>query len=218
MQTKKQMISFINSFELYPTMNSWNGSYGYSYNVKIHHLPFTSRQCDVLYEAINTDGFYSQLEDTIREWEEDMKKHGTHSEKKEIRINVEGKTEKERKSLQKLYEKNGYTFDRCGTTVMTLWKQVDSPLFIAGFNGRMGGHLVLYRWNGHNHCGTGYSHSKEELEEMTKEEVKEIYDVLKDFEKLYNSLLAQCKDIADNMEVKDEDYTITKTRKVLTKK
>ena len=218
MKTKKENIAFILSFDKYPTMNSWNNVYGYSFCVKIHSLPLSSKQKDNLYNVISADDtlYHESNADIICEWrEEKMKKYGTHAKKKEITLNVENKTAEEIAEKRAYYESLGFAYDRHGTKEMIMHKKVQSPVFDAGFNGRSGGHLVLYRWNGHNYCGTGFAHGAEDLNAMNAEEVKEIADILKDFTALYDILLNNARWYADNASVEDEECTETKTRKVI---
>ena len=212
------MTDFILGFKTYPTMNSWNNANGYSYNVKIHSLPLKSGEKDALYDMLSADGFYDSFNDIIEDWQASMKKYGTYSYKKEITPNVEGKSKKHIAAIRKAWETSGYTFDRCGTARLSLWKMIDKPIFEAGFNGRSGGHLVLYKWNGHNMAGTGWNHDKEELEDMSAEDVRYVYNVLKDFERLYTRLLNCARYMAKNYKVEEEEYTVTKTRNVLADK
>jgi hypothetical protein len=178
--TKAQMIKFITGFEKYPTMNSWNHSNGYSYNVKIHNLPLTKDEREAAYTMLNTDEFYENINEVVDEWGNEMKKYGTHSNP------VDKRDVKE-----------------------------EEPNFTAGFNGRSSGHLVLYRWNGHNYAGSGWSYDEDEFKEMSIDEVKYIYDILKEFEALYNQLIGCVKSLVRDYKVEDETYTIEKTRKVL---
>ena len=217
MKTKKAMMEYISDFEKYPTMNSWNGSYGYSRNVKIHNLPLTSAQRTKIYEAMESEDFFTEIGFTLNDLNTvHFEKHGTYTEKKEIRSNIEGMTAQEVQKRREALEKSGYTYDRHGTSIMTMWKNVQTPIFSAGFNGRSGGHLVLYKWNGHNMAGTGWSHDKAELEEMSRDEVRDIYDILVSFQAVHDGLLDQVRYIADNSTIEDETYTTTHSRKVLT--
>jgi hypothetical protein len=218
MKTKKKMIDFILSFGKYPTMNSWNGRYGYSYNVKIHSLPFSSEQKDKLYSMLESDGFYDDINTVVYDFDENMKTFGTHTEKKTLSVNIDGMSAKEIAKRRTQLEAQGYKYDRHGTTIMTMEKTVDVSDFTAGFNGRQGGHLVLYKWNGYNTAGTGWTHEEDELNEMSLEEVKRVYDILKKFEELYNNLIEQAKYLADNFTVEQEEYSVIKTRNVLKEK
>jgi hypothetical protein len=77
--TKEEMIEFINSFEKYHCE-------GYSYNVKIYHLPITREQREVLYDALETEEYFLDIQlalDALNE--EIMSTMGTHDEKRERR-------------------------------------------------------------------------------------------------------------------------------------
>lgn len=214
------MIDFITSFETYPTMNSWNQEYGYSYDVKIRNLDLTKEEKDKVYDMLDTEGFYDGLNMIIDDWEESEKvlSFGTFNDKNQISVNIENLSEKQIKEKRKSWEKNGYTYDRHGTKIMTMFKKVEKPIFSVGFNGRQSGHLVLYKWNGYNYSGSGWNYSKEELNEMNKEEVSFVYKVLKEFEKLHNNLLEEVKYLINNYEVKDEECQVIETKKILVEK
>lgn len=174
--TKKGMIKFITSFEKYPTMNSWNGAYGYSINAKIHSLPLQSHEKERLYEIVGDENlsreFYDVLSMYIQDWRyNNMDLFG--------QVLIENRTQ---------------------------------PRFDAAFNGRSGGHLVLYKWNGHNWSGTGWSHDEDELKEMSKEDVRYIYQVLKSFDRLFKDMVKMARTYAGT-EIEDATYTVTKTRK-----
>lgn len=209
------MIAYILGFEKYATMNSWNGSYGYSLNVKIPKLPLTQKQRDTIYEAMDTEDFYDGLSLAFEDANTLFSKHGTYAARKEIRVPVDGLTADEVTARREAWEKSGYTYDRHIYSVMVMFKNEERPIFAAGFNGMSGGHLVLYKWNGHNMCGTGWTHDEYDLNEMTKEEVAEVYSVLVTFRKVYEQLLDHVRYVADTCSVKEEEYTETKQRKVL---
>lgn len=216
--TKDAMIKFITSFEHYPTMNSWNGEYGYSINVKVYNLPLREHEKDKLHEIIAdvdlSSEFYNRTNDDIENWRYDnMDLFGYHTAKKEISVNVDRMTAKQITERRKSLENTGWAYDRHGTKIMTMWKMVKEVDFDAGFNGRNCGHLVLYKWNGHNYGGRGWTHDIEDLREMSKEDVRYIYKVLKAFEQLSKMLIETARDFSHE-EVGEEEYTITKTKKV----
>jgi len=212
---KKEMIDYLCSVEHYPTMNSWNNAYGYSFNVKIHRLPLTREEKDAVYPMTDSAEFYERLSDVIRDWREEMAVHGTFSEQRTLSVDIEGMGAETIAERRKILENAGWTYDRHGTTSMTMKKTVRTPVFDAGFNGRSGGHLVLYKWNGHNYCGEGWSYDRDELEDMKADEVKAIYKIVKDFSRLYDSLLAEVKYMASHMKAAEEEYSVPKTRTVL---
>ena len=217
--TKQSMIKYITSFELYPTMNSWNQSNGYSINMKVHNLPLRKAEKDKLYDIIGDESlsseFYQRLSDDIENWKYDrLELFGKHTIKKEKQLNIGTSTATQIKNTRKYWEQNGWNYDRQGTQIMTLWKMVEEPNFDAGFNGRSGGHLVLYKWNGHNFAGTGWNHDKEELEEMSKEDVRWIYKILQAFESLAEALTETAREFAsEEVEEIEQEYTVKKTIK-----
>lgn len=231
------MIKFITSFELYPTMNSWNQSNGYSINMKIHNLPLRSHEKDALYTIIGDEGlsseFYSRLDDDIENWRWENKellgtfrelkywegKGWLHSENKEdiktvkeiLKRNLDSES---RTKFENFMAGVKTSYGKNGTSVYGAFKEYREQIYFdAGFNGRSGGHLVLYRWNGHNFSGTGWNHDKEDLKAMNKEEVREIYKILRAFESLSDTLIETARAFSHE-EVEDEEYTIKKTRKV----
>lgn len=215
-KSKKRLISYITSIGTYPTMNSWNGSYGYSYNMKIYNLPVTQEQKNKLYELLDVEDIFDSVNLLIDTWQEMMfKKYGGYIKNEEYRFNIKEKTEEQIKEQIKKLENYSYKYDRHGTEILTMTKDVNKSYFEAGFNGRSGGYLVLYKYNGYNYTGTGWTHTAEELEEMNYSEVLEIYKILKDFEKLYLDIIEEAKYLADNAKIEEETYTVEKTRKVI---
>lgn len=78
----------------------------------------------------------------------------------------------------------------------------------AGFNGRSGGYLVLYQGgmkDGKPYCYPGRGTETEDVPD----------DVLLRFAQLANDIVATTIDMARNATIKDEQYTVTKTRKVI---
>ena len=186
MKTKKEMIAYLISVDTYPTMNSWNGSYGYSYNVKISSLPLSHDEKDKLYSILDDESlsmqFYDSLNFVIGEWEN--------------KINT-------------FFDVPRYDPMNHMATNEDKMKQ-----FTIGFNGRSGGHLVLYKWNGYNYGGGSWIFDKEELEEMTRDEVKEIYTIVRMFENCKNDLLTETKYFASReIETVTEDVTSEVTYK-----
>lgn len=78
----------------------------------------------------------------------------------------------------------------------------------AGFNGRSGGYLVLYQGgmkDGKPYCYPGRGIETEDVPD----------DVLLRFAQLANDIVATTIDMARNAIIKEEQYTVTKTRKVI---
>jgi hypothetical protein len=78
----------------------------------------------------------------------------------------------------------------------------------AGFNGRSGGYLVLYQGGLNN--GRPFSYPGRGIE---TEEVPE--NVLQSFKELAENIVSYTIDLAKNATIEEEQYTVTKTRKVI---
>lgn len=224
--TKKQMIDYITDFELYPTMNSWNNANGYSWNVKIHNLPLTSVQKDKMYEIISSDGlsneFYESCSDVIRTYEDEINNFYDEARYDPMQHITELYPEKRHKTrCDHCYQATWYDVGKpcqvCKKGTLQEIKYSESFLdhlryrqFEIAFNGRSGGHLVLYKWNGYNHTGTGWHYDRDELNEMSKDQVQRVYGVLKLFENCYMALVDLCQSYASQeIEEYSEERTIT---------
>ncbi|TEB04767.1 hypothetical protein Psch_03529 [Pelotomaculum schinkii] len=76
-------------------------------------------------------------------------------------------------------------------------------------NGRSGGYLVM-----ESHFRDGFPvKDKQELKEMRYDEVREIYNILKRFDRLYEDMVATLKYYC-SLPITEETYTVVKTRKV----
>lgn len=139
----------------YWTMNSWNGSESLAYNLKVYNVIDRKLQ-DKVYEMMNVDGFYDEINWLIQDFEYD------HD-----------------------YE----------------WQ--------AGFNGRSGGYLVLYK-GGKRPDGKIYSQPGLSID------VEDVpVKVRKDFRRLAINIVKHVEDMAKNCEVKEEEIQVTKTVKVI---
>jgi hypothetical protein len=175
----------------YSTMNSWNNSTAPAYNLKIHKVIPYNLQSKV-FELMECENFYDDINFMIHDFAEE---HNWN------------------------------------------WQ--------AGFNGRSGGYLVLYRGGRKtsehksicticgqrnftsigetgNKCGKCGSHARidrvmhEVYTECKGIDDKEVpMEVMKAFTKLANDIVSDTIDKAKHLEVEEETYTVTKTRKVM---
>ena len=180
----------------YYTMNSWNLSKAPAYNLKVYNVIDNKLQ-DKVFELMDTENFYDDINLLIADFGRE----------------------------------NGY-----------LWQ--------AGFNGRSGGYLVLYKgtcekkiifkeeefkkdngYNGRVHADNyGWKSYKEAKEQglLNKtilktgtyagkgiEDNEVPKEVLKKFRQLAIDIVKTAEYMAKNNKVEEEEYTITKTRKVL---
>lgn len=101
-----------------------------------------------------------------------------------------------------------------------------------GFNGRSGGYLVLYNEGNSKHIFDNYndvfvldSDNYEDFKEYLHDngislasysnDLKRMVELVQDFDKLCDDLVAECQFILDNYVVEDEEVTVTQKVKVL---
>ncbi len=82
-----------------------------------------------------------------------------------------------------------------------------------GANGRSGGYLVLYYNRTDNYADQTYD--EDELQEMDKWEVKDIYDLLKEFDKLKQIIKKEGEYLVKHYKVIEEEIPYTKMEKVM---
>lgn len=164
-------------------MNSWNGSYWYAQNVKIHNI-FKWDAQDKIYDLLlwdDADIYYDDINSMLKQWEnEEGVKFWYHTEDKEHMLSVATDMEKQKKMM----EDAGWTFERAGTERATYKKKnVRVSNYQIWFNGRSSGYLVLYKWNGYNYTGSGMYYDREDLRDMSISEVDDIYQILRSMDK-----------------------------------
>ena len=71
-RSKKAMVDFLSGHYRYNTMNSWNNSTSYANKVKIWDVIPSSLQ-DKVFEMMAVDDFYTDINDTLRDWGEENK-------------------------------------------------------------------------------------------------------------------------------------------------
>lgn len=68
MKTRKEMVEYLVNHFRYDTMNSWNRGTSYAANLKIHRVIPHNLQ-DKVFEMMDTDYFYSEINDFINQWD-----------------------------------------------------------------------------------------------------------------------------------------------------
>jgi len=61
LRSRKAMIRYLSEHFRYHTMNSWNNSTSYAHNMKVYNCGLDSEVVDNLYELMETQQFYDEL-------------------------------------------------------------------------------------------------------------------------------------------------------------
>lgn len=214
--TKKEMINYISSFELYPTINRSNQIYGYSINCKIYLLPLTDTQKEILFQIIIdedlSDDYYSHLDEIKKEYEDKINEFWKEAIRDPLQNVIDLYPDKRHKSKCNVcgvhsHHNPGfkcsadlYITGGCRGNLEAIEYSEDYlnwlkyRQFIIVFNGKSGGHLVLCKWNGYNYLNSSWNFDEVELNRMLKEEVERIYKVLCIFEDCFDGLLKASRD------------------------
>ena len=95
--------------------------------------------------------------------------------------------------------------------------------YTAGFNGRSDGYLVLYdtdvvdgKLQCRNRSVGDYTFDEYmDKDEFDMQDLRDKVKLVQEFDELCNRIIDECIYFAENYEVVEEEYTVTKTRKVL---
>ena len=66
---RKEMISYLSNHFRYFTANSWNKLTSYAVNLKIHELPIDLGLQNKLYDLINCENFYDEINNYIQDFD-----------------------------------------------------------------------------------------------------------------------------------------------------
>lgn len=69
-RNRQEMLEFLNNHFRYYTMNPWNRTTSWAHNMKIHTV-IPGEYQDKVFDLINTDDYFFEIESIIRNWEED---------------------------------------------------------------------------------------------------------------------------------------------------
>lgn len=205
-RSRKAMIDFLDSHFRYDTMNCWNPSTSYANNVKVHNLGLEYEQVMKLYDIMDCEGAYDRANELIWEFGRD------HDWQWQVRFNGRsggylvlyrgGWEPSEYKSFctvcgQKNYtavEKTGCKCGRCGRETRKNFKIPPKHIYtMPGQNVDM----------------------NEDFEEWSAEELRDRVQLVEEFDRLCDDIVAEAVWMSDNMAVEEEEIYIPSTRKVL---
>lgn len=207
LRSRKEMVDFLTSHFRYPTMNSWNNSTSYAHNVKIYKLELTSEQEDKLWEMIDTDEFYDEIQWSMDDFAAE------HNYEWQVGFNGRGGGylvlyQGGRKALDyksrctkcgqlnyKTVEETGNCkCGRCGAEArVNLTRPIMQSFTYSGRNVDMG----------------------EDFEDWDIDAIRARAKLVQEFDKLCDDILAQVVDLCDHSVVEEEVEYIPQKKKVL---
>jgi len=177
----------------YHTMNSWNNSTAPAYNLKVRNVVNNNLQ-DKVYELLEVDELWQEINELIREFDKDNDyawQAGFNGRSGGYLVLYVGGYNTIDCYTDKEYEKEERVYsDLCGC-----WLNKEEAKERGALN---------FKWK-RTYSKPGLGIEDDEVPTQ----------VLKDFRKLAIDIVKTAEGMAKNFNVVDEDYTVTKTRKVL---
>jgi ribosomal protein L37E len=205
-RSREAMAGYLTGHFRYNTMNSWNRSTSYAHNLKIYNLGLEKDIADKLYSMIQVSGFYEPLNDLIRDFGAD---HGHRWQ-----AGMNGRNSGYLVLYQGQPEPSGYKSycTRCG---QRNYKSVSE-------NGNVCGvcHEPARRDYPHTHMSVvSYpcrgTDEGEGFEDWPMYELRERVELIQEFDRLADAMVAEALWLAKNHDIREESYIIQKTRPVL---
>lgn len=207
LRNRKEMVEFLTSHFRYDTMNSWNRSTSYAHNVKVYNLELSKDQEDKLWEMIDTEEFYDEIQWLMDDFAE------VHNYEWQVRFNGRsggylvlyqgGREALDYKSrCTKCGQLNYATVEetghckcgRCGAEArVNLTRPIMQSFTYSGRDTDMG----------------------EDFEDWDIDSIKARVKLVQEFDKLCDDILAQVVYLCDNSAVEEEVEYIPQKKKVL---
>ena len=207
-RSRKAMTDFLAGHFRYSTMNSWNGSRSYAHNMKFHSLMLDSETVNKLHDMSQCADFYELINDCIREFGEEhgwLWQAGFNGRSGGYLVLYQG----ERKP-------SGYK-SWCPSCGQQNYKSVTENSGNCGVCGKprrdyTSTHMVISILPGR---GTD---DWEDFSDWEMCRLRERVELVQSFDKLADSIVAEAVYLANEYEVREEKYSVTKTRHVLVEK
>lgn len=203
-KSKKAMIEFLTNHYRYNTMNSWNSSTSYAHNVKVRNV-IPSELQDKVYELMDCEGFYDDLNSILEDFGMEhghMWQAGFNGRSGGYLVMYEGYVEhkiifdfKDAKNYHGRDYADGYGWmSMAEAKKRGLYKKEIKK--IGTYPGRS--------------IDMGEDFSDWDIESL-KERVK----LVQSFDRMCDEVVNQTISMAKSNSVKEEEFTVVKTRKVM---
>jgi len=202
LRSKKAMVNFLTNHFRYDTMSSWNASTSYANNMKVYKA-IPSKLQDKVFNLMEAEGFYDSLNWLIQDWDREQNYYyqaGFNGRSGGYLVMYEGSVE-----YKTIFEFNRLNNDRDyadGYGWMDIKEAKERGLYKKQIK-KIG-----------SYAGRSID-MNEDFEEWDINTLKERVKLVQSFDKLCDDIISQVIFMAENTEVEEEEYTITKTRKVL---
>lgn len=208
MRSKKKMIDFLVNHFRYDTMNSWNRSTAYANNMKITHLDLPHDVKDKLWDMLDVDcdELRWSWDDLITDFERETGytagwngRSGGYLVMYEFEMKPSGYKSYCTNCYQRNYQLATETNCKCGKCGQNARRNYENPpMQKSVFPGR-----------------SIDDFDAEDFAEYDMDWLKERVKLVQRFDQLCSDIIDEAIYYAENYEVVDEEYTVTKTRKVL---
>ena len=205
-RSREAMTEYLSGHFRYNTMNSWNQSTSYAHNMKIHSLGLDRDITDKLYSLIQVEAFYESLNDLMHEFGE------AHNYQWQAGMN--GRSGGYLVLYQGQLEPSGYK-SRCTRCGQQNYKSVAESGNICGRchepvrvdYPRTHMRVVTYPGRG--------TDEYEDFEDWSMYQLRERVEIVQEFGRLADAMVAEAVCLAKNYDVCEESYYVEKTRLAL---
>lgn len=204
LRSKKAMIDFLVNHFRYSTMNSWNRSTSWANNLKVHRV-IPSKLQDKVFEMMDCERFYDDINWLISEYDEENNHYiqaGFNGRSSGYLVMYEGSVEwKTIFTFEKTQGNRDYA-DGYG------WMNIEEAK-------KKGLYQKKVKKVGTYAGRSVDDYNEEDYKEMSMSSLREIVQKVQRFDKLCDDIVATTIYMAENSDVEEEEYTVTKTRKIL---
>ena len=202
LRSKKAMTDFLLNHYRYDTMNSWNASTSYANKVKVYNV-IPSELQNKVFELMETEELYLSLNDLIDNWNFENNysyQAGFNGRSGGYIVMYEGGIE-----YKTIFKFDNPRNDR---------DYADGYGWLSIEEAKEKGLYKKQIKKIHSYPGRSIDQN-EDFEEWSIEDLKNRVKLVQSFDKLCDDIVNETIFMAENCKVVDEEYTITKTRKVI---
>ena len=205
LRSRKAMAQYLSNHFRYNTAGGWNNSTSYANNVKLYNLGLSSEQVDKLYDLLDCEGIFGEINDMLCDfgmnhdytWQAGFNgRSGGY-----LVLYQGGKKASEWKSYctscgQRNYRSTSENGCRCGKCGRETRKDYQKPPM----------QTFAYPMRG--------TDMDEDFEDWSMEALRERVKLVQEFDRLADDIAEHAAYMAENYTVEEEEYFVPATRKV----